>query len=360
MVDRYPISRRLPVRQDGYLSVARITIGPIAHETAVRRRVATGGMDATAYGGVSMRLAVVSAIAVLSACTGPGGMPPVVSPARVPAPLPPTPLYREIVLDTADGLSGLAKDAHGAMWTVAERADRVYRITLDAAMVPTISAFVVEGVPERNDLEGIEVLDDDHFAFGTEGKVPGIATVLLAHREDSRILVDRVIDLPESQLGLPIPGNQGAEGICHADGTLVVAIEATGVVNGRRWAPIAFVEGGVITRVDRLFLTSATGKLSALDCVRDGAVIHAWAIERHFETTHLVAFDLGPESRDIVPTVLLDLTHAVAGKLNIEGLVRLAAHRFAAVVDNQWKVITGPNELLLFAPVTCERAGVSC
>lgn len=253
--------------------------------------------------------------------------------------------FVELSLNTANGLSGLGSDASGALWTVAERADMVYRIVVAGSGHTKSQAFRVEGVPDRIDLEGIAVLPEGRFAFGTEGKVPGIATVLLAHRDGNRIVVDSTIELPERTLGLALPRNEGAEGICNIGDSLIVALEASGTTAGQRWAPIVFIDGGKITRVIRLMLTSDTGKLSALECSPDGK---GWAIERNFGVTRILAFELHPDQASIHPTILLDLTVALHGRLNLEGLARLADGRFAAVVDNQWKGIVGPNLLLVF------------
>ena len=88
--------------------------------------------------------------------------------------------WTEVVIATAPGLSGLAADARGRLWTVAERDLRAYRVTLDATNVPSLETFTVEGVPPATDLEGIEELGDNRLAFGTEGQDDDSATVLLA------------------------------------------------------------------------------------------------------------------------------------------------------------------------------------
>jgi hypothetical protein len=261
------------------------------------------------------------------------------------------PPFHEVQLDTADGLSGLATDAGGALWTIAERADVAYKITLHGSDRTAIEAFPVEGVPPGLDLEGIAVLEGDRFAFGTEGKVPGIATVLLGERAGDRIMIGRSIVLPEQTLGIPIPANEGAEGVCNLGDELVVALEAVGTTAGRRWAPIVFIKHGEIAHVSRLLLTSDTGKLSALDCAAEGTAARGWAIERNFGVTKLLEFDLRSGQTTIVPRVMVDLTVVLHGRLNLEGLARLHDGRFVAIVDNQWKGRVGPNELLVFGSV---------
>lgn len=258
-------------------------------------------------------------------------------------------LFTEVHLDTAPGLSGLAADATGAVWAVAERAERVYRITLDAALGPTIESFSVEGVPAGTDLEGIAVLDATRFALGTEGQLAGAATVLLAERRGRAIVITGTITLRADQVGIPLRSNQGAEGVCGSGSTIVAAIEGAGKHAGKRWAPLARIEAGKLVRTHRLFLTTTTGKLSGLDChvAADGTVT-GWAIERHFEVTKVLTFTLPAGDGDVVPHEALDLGAILNSRLNLEGIARTSDGRVIAVVDNQWTTITGPSALLVF------------
>jgi hypothetical protein len=267
-----------------------------------------------------------------------------------PAPAP----FTEVTVDTAPGLSGLAVDETGGIWTVAERGARAYRITLDAALRPSIETFSVQGLPPDTDLEGIAALGGDRFALGTEGHDDGVATVLVAERRGAALAVTRAIQLSEASVGIPLVKNQGAEGICGAGETIVVAIEGAGEQAGRRWAPVVRLAAHAIARTHRVWLTTRTGKLSGLDCrIEPDGAITTWAIERHFEVTRLLRFTLPPlhaGDGDITPTVALDLGPVLSGRLNLEGIARLPDGRVAAVVDNQWKTITGPSRLLVFPP----------
>lgn len=271
--------------------------------------------------------------------------------APEPTPLAPASPFSEIVVDTAPGLSGLAADPDDGIWAIAERAERAYRITLDGER-PALETFEIHGVPEHTDLEGIAYLTPDRFALGTEGQHDGIATVLLAERRDHTLSVTGSITIDASSLGVTLKANNGAEGLCGAGDTIVVAIETAGVENGKRWAPVAIVSRGKIARVHRVWLTTATGKLSGLDCtVAPDGTVTAIAIERHFEVTRVLSFTLPPiaqGSDDITPTIALDLGPILRGRLNLEGVARLRDGRVVAVVDNQWKTITGPSELLVF------------
>ncbi len=267
-------------------------------------------------------------------------------------------LFTEVPVATGNGLSGLAADAGGALWTVAERDQKAYRITLDAALAPTVQTFELRGVPGGTDLEGIAVLDREatavRFALGTEGQLGGKATVLLAERQGDVITVSRSIDLPEAAVGIELQRNHGAEGVCGEGDTLLAAIEGAGVEGGKRWAPVVRVVGGQVTQLYRVWLTSEQGKLSGLDCrVAQDGTAEVLAIERHFEVTKVLRFALttagGPRS-DITPQVVLDLGAVLRSGLNLEGIAWTDDGRVSAVVDNQWTTITGPSELLVFKP----------
>ncbi|HWO27105.1 MAG TPA: esterase-like activity of phytase family protein [Kofleriaceae bacterium] len=263
-------------------------------------------------------------------------------------------VFTAVDVATLPGLSGLAVDHNGALWTVAERGARAYRVLLDDALRPSLETFVIQGLPPDTDVEGLAILGVDRFALGTEGHEDGVATVLLAERRGAALVVTRTIALPEAQVGIKLVKNHGAEGLCGAGETILAGIEDVGETGGRRWAPIVRIEGGAIVRTHRLWLTTRTGKISGLDCVLapDGGVT-AWAVERHFEETHLLRFTLPPPGAgadELTPTVLLDLGPILNGRLNLEGIARLPDGRTVTVVDNQWKRITGPSQLLVFRP----------
>jgi hypothetical protein len=258
-------------------------------------------------------------------------------------------LFTEVKLDTAPGLSGLASDDRGGLWTIAERDARAYRITLDAQLVPTLEELAIEGIPEQLDLEGIAWLGADHFALGTEGKVEGIATVLLAERRGQSLVITGVVELPATKLGIELPTNHGAEGVCGRGDTILVAIEGAGTVGEHRYAPIVRIVKGQLVSVHRLWLTTSTGKLSALDCTiaADGTA-EMIAIERHFAVTKFLRFTLPVGEGDITPTEALDLGPVLKSRLNLEGVAQLPDGQIFAVVDNQWKTLQGPSLLLVF------------
>jgi hypothetical protein len=263
-------------------------------------------------------------------------------------------LFTEVTVDTRPGLSGLAADDSGGLWTVSERGGEVYRITLDPQLVPTIETFAVTGTPADTDLEGIEVLGGGKFAFGTEGKLDGIATVLTATQHAGVIEIDGAIQLPAPMLGVVLESNHGAEGVCGEGDTIIAGIEATGTQDGKRWAPMVRIAGGKVIRVHKLWLTTTTGKISGLDCrIAASGTVTGWAIERHFAVTKVLRFTLPPPGQGddwITPVEALDLGPILNSRLNLEGIAESSDGRVAAVVDNQWKKITGPSELLVFKP----------
>lgn len=278
-------------------------------------------------------------------------------------------LYTEVTLDTKPGLSGLATDDAGALWAIAERGGpsnpmtgtlgqgpetEAYRITLGADLAPTVVPYPVRGIPPDTDLEAIGWLGPDRFAFGTEGTIEGFATVLTAEKKDTEIDITGSIVLDSATLGMALETNQGAEGVCGSGDTIIAAIEGAAIKDGKRWAPVARIEHGKVVRVHKLWLRTTTGKISSLDCTiaADGTV-NGWAIERHFEVTRIERFTLPPVghgSDDVHPVEMLDLGPVLNSKLNLEGIAALADGRVVAVVDNQWKAITGPSELLVFKP----------
>jgi hypothetical protein len=256
--------------------------------------------------------------------------------------------FTEIVVETAPGLSGLAADPSGALWTVAERDHVVYRIALDP--LDTV-AFPIDGAPPDHDLEAIAALPGGRFAFGAEGRFEDTARVLVGERRGDRIAITHGISLSSEQVGVTLAVNHGAEGVCAAGDTLLVAIETVGVTGGRRWAPLVRLDHERMTRVYRVWLTTPTGKLSAIDCRAAAAgapgAIDVLAVERHFEVSELLVFQVG-DPADIAPRVALDLSPVLRGRLNLEGIASLPDGRVVATVDNQYRGIRGPSELLVF------------
>ena len=263
-------------------------------------------------------------------------------------PTQPQPIFVEVPLDdAAPGLSGLATDDANHLWAVSERSGLAYQITLDDQRTPTVVAVPVVNAPKGMDLEGMAWLGNHRFALGTEGRHAGEIKILFARHANDTLIVEDDFVLSSADVGVELAANHGAEGICAVPGRIVVAFETVKVVDGKRWAPVVIVEERKVTRAYRLALTSETGKLAGLDCRigADGA-LEVLAIERHFEVTKLLTFTLG-ESLDITPRIALDIGQVLLGRINLEGIAWYGGS-VVAVVDNQWKTITGPSELLVF------------
>ena len=288
-----------------------------------------------------MKAAAVAAL--IAAASGGGG------PARAPAPA--GAAFTRIVVDTGGdhGLSGLAVDAAGTLWSVAERGAVALAITLDGDRAQAVR-YPVHGLPAGEDLEAVAMAADGLWV-GTEGRARGVARVFhLVRQGDGLVVAGAPIELRAADVGVAIDANHGAEGVCSVGDVVAISLESVGGRGAARWAPVVSVDVARGTRrVQRLALTTTTGKLAALDCWRDGARVRAVAVERHFAVTRLLGFELGGADDAIVPTVLLDLAPILRGRLNLEGLVRLPDGRLVAVVDNQYRTITGPDELLRFA-----------
>lgn len=259
-------------------------------------------------------------------------------------------LFTRITVDTGGvhGLSGLAVDADGTLWTVAERGAAAFAITLDGARATAVRV-PIEGLPGGEDLEAVAV-GPRGLWVGTEGRDRGVARVFELVRDGGRLVVTGApIELRADVVGVEVGANHGAEGVCAAGDLVAVAIETAGQDERGRWAPVVVIDRARGTQaLHRVRLSSATGKLSALDCWRDGDGLRAVAIERHFEVTRVLAFALD-DAAESTPTVAIDLGPVLRGSLNLEGLARLADGRLVAVVDNQYRTITGPDELLVFS-----------
>ena len=281
-----------------------------------------------------------------------------------------------IGLDGVTGLSGLAADARGALWMMPERKDMLVERPAEAGATPR--AWPLTGAPDEDlDLESLAWLGTtqdgrERFAVGTEAICErNTHAVLVAERQGEGF---RVVETLRLSLDLwpetVCEDGHGIEGLCAALGPqgeahVVAAIEHPEQdEQKRRYAPVAVLaypgpgQAGQAEKTwtpYRVALTSETGKLSALDCALspDGTGgIEVWGIERHFETSRLVRFVVPARGAGqaqgglIAPTVVMDLSpYTSGGKRNFEGL-RVADGRVHVLVDNHWRTITGPNEIL--------------
>lgn len=306
--------------------------------------------------------AAIAALVATAACraggptetVGPEAAEPARSEARV--------LERvELAHPDAVGLSGLARTHDGGFVTVTERRDRV--LLVDETGVR--DSVPVTGVPADLDLEGIAWLGRD-VLLATEG---------VGERRSDRALLARrgpdgfaIVGSPPIvvEVGgtvgarrlepLVLGHNAGLEGLCVA-GAVFAAFETVALVDGRRLAPlVSFPVPNDATPPDApnvattrfVALTSATGKLSALDCEDRDGVTELLAIERHFGVSRLLRIAVSPDAHGVLePEVVLDLVPLLERGENFEGVARLPGGRVALVNDNDYGSIDGPSELVI-------------
>ncbi len=264
-------------------------------------------------------------------------------------------LARRLTLALGDsvGVSGSATANDGTLYAVAERQRFLLALKLTDG-TPGLGAqpLPIDGVPEGADTESMTWIRPGLFAFGTETQEDGRAddVVLLASVGPDRVSVTDRLVVHYADFGLTPYGNQGLEGLCSVDETLLVAAETPISTRTGRYA--ALFRTSLSERrwyMARLHLSTSTGKISALDCRRDGEQMQVVAIERHYGTAKLLMFRmpvLGPLT-DLEPRVVADLDAIVAGVPNMEGVTFAGAGQVVVLVDNDNGGITGPNEALV-------------
>lgn len=262
------------------------------------------------------------------------------------------PERQAVAADDVTGLSGLSRGDDGELWLVPERDRTLLRMGTDRS----IDRYPILGVARGYDLESLAFLGGESFAFGVERNAgtPGTevgdrALILLAELASGKVTVGDRIEIDTSLWGLNLKDNEGVEGLCRAGGFLVAGIETVGSAGGARFAPLAVYDLAVRrARAYRLRLTSTTGSLSAVACdVRDGRVAIV-AVERHFGVLRILRAQLPDAPGEVVPEVIADLdTFADRTRLNAEGIVVGDGGDVTLVVDNHYRGVTGPNELLL-------------
>ncbi len=271
-------------------------------------------------------------------------------PARAPGPV-------HVVETDVSGLSGLGRDEHGAFWSPGEGADAVVRVDPGTFAV---TRYPIVGAPEGTDLEALAWIDGTRFILGTETQVKGRTrdVILDGRLEGERFRVAPVGYLEYAHWGITAPNNDGIEGICHADGVMILATELAEGDGVRRWAPLAtFDLRTQVWTAHRVALTSAEGKLSAIDCRARPGGIEVLAVERHFGVSRLLRFDVprGPEGQRLEPRVVADLAKLVAPLPNFEGLAWLEDGSAVLLNDNKYRgAVTEPSRLY-FIPASAIR-----
>jgi hypothetical protein len=256
----------------------------------------------------------------------------------------------DVGLPTIAGLSGLTRDADGRLWTVAERSHAIASMYSDGSEARPIP---LDGVPSGVDLESIAWLGGNRFAIGTETKGDGRPSdaILIAEVNSDRAVIRAAITVNYAAWQVSPLSNQGIEGLCAVGPYLVIALE-TPLPGSPRRAQLGryHLKQRSWERFE-LLLTSETGKISSLDCRSWGDNIEVLAIERHYDVFRLLRFAIppSPPARPLKPHIAVDLTAWKRATDNPEGAVWIGPGRYAVVLDNQAKVLTGPNELLLIS-----------
>ncbi len=271
-----------------------------------------------------------------------------------------------ISIPEAVGLSGLTAADDGTLWSVPERDSVLIAIPPGEA---TPRAVPVDGLDGDHQLESLTWLGGGRFALGTEGDCRGNASRILfvTTRADEggtrrAALDDRTIEIPHKLWLAICRPNHGVEAVCHADGTLLAALEHAELRPGGRLAPLARIDlaSGELTPL-WVRLSSKTGKISAMDCRSGESGIEVLAVERHFKVSRLLRFTVptadGADGTEIAVETLVDLwPYTISGKRNLEGVVRLGSDSVALIVDNHFGRVTGPTELLRL-PLPTTRDG---
>ena len=252
-------------------------------------------------------------------------------------------------LDTkVTGLSGLTRDDAGVFWAVGESGRSFLRIDPTDFSVTT---YAVEGGPPGADLEAVAWLGNGRFVVGTETQEAGRDRDDLIYGD---IQAHSLVVRSKEAFGywpwqMHAPNNRGIEGLCYANGLLVLATELVKEDRGRRWAPVSVFDEETNTWTAHWFaLTSKTGKLAAIGCrsVDEGVV--ALAMERHYGVARLLQFPVpkGTQSTLIEPKIAADLSDLIRPLPNFEGLVWNEDGSVVLLTDNHYRGrTTGPSRL---------------
>lgn len=262
------------------------------------------------------------------------------------------PERKVLELGDVSGLSGIARGADGALWLAPERGGNLIWRGADG----TVRRYAIEGLEAGFDVESIAYLGGDELALGMEANtrtgsdavVGGEALVLRARIGDGVVTVTGRWSIDMAMWDLAVVNNEGVEGLCVAGDYMVAGIETVGEASGQRFAPVAVYRRSTDSwRAYRLRLSSAEGSLSALSCrVRDGA-LELVVIERHFDLLRVLRVKVPGAAGELTPTLAVDLdAFAAETGLNVEG-VAIVGDGLVMVVDNHYKTISGPNELVL-------------
>ena len=254
-------------------------------------------------------------------------------------------------VDGVSGLSGLTTDGNGHLWTVSER---------DWSLLEFHGGQVIRTVRlppmgEEVDLEAITWLAGNRFALGTERDMPrAVDDVVEVRVVGDQATITRRWPLAYGPLGLDPEPNEGIEALCALGDQWLLAIGEPVVTDddtSQRRAPMwRTTTGGEGVTHGWLRLTSDEGKIAALACRPLGdEAYEIIAIERHFGVMRIVGFQLfgaEPAGSEHEAKVLVELNDQLEGNPNLEGITWGPDRAIWLVVDNAWRRVRGPNELV--------------
>ncbi len=263
------------------------------------------------------------------------------------------------------GLSGLTRDDRGNLWTISERTHDLVEVAADGQT----RVLPIANIPEVAELESLAFIGrspggDILMAIGTEGQcIDNSHRVLFAEIRGERAFVVNEIALSLDVWNAQCDDGLGIEGLCRAGDALVGVVERPeSGDNGERYALVGVMDVGDVgvglvrgpLQYFRLHLASDTGKISGLHCELSAHGIDVVAIERHFEVSQLVRFSLPRSEKapsedigEVNASAVFDLgPYTDNRRRNFEGITIDPQGNVSIVVDNHWKTITGPNELV--------------
>ena len=258
-----------------------------------------------------------------------------------------------------EGLSGTATDLFGRVWAAPEERSYLYRFDRPLTQPPRATRVPLHNRPLGLEIESLAWLDTRHVVLGTERDEPrGTDRVLVGRLSGGGVHVLGWWMLSWEELwGVQAAANEGIEALCAAGGVVVAGGETTLTSEGTRWAPIATarLEGrGIEPWVpSRLRLTTATGKLAALDCSVDDQQIEAYGVERDYGVTRLLRFEVPVgrgAGRAIVPEIVADLARTVRPLPNMES-VSVHGERLLILTDHDAGDPLGATETLWLGPL---------
>lgn len=252
----------------------------------------------------------------------------------------------------ARGVSGLDAFRNGTI-AVAERSGFAFHIEKDGAF----RKLTINGHKSDIDLEGVATLDDDTVLFSTErSKTHDYEEIWVGTVKSDRIDIASKHTIPKPS-EWTFGHNNGLEGICISANYIWVIAEIDFKDHGKRSAGLARIHKSDLKSNDdttptwfSVPLTSAKGKLSALDCDNKDDHVVFWAVERHFGVSRIIEFKINTTQDNTLPiqsSPILELAHILPVIPNFEGLVRSREGHWVLINDNEYTTLDGDTFLTM-------------